>query len=729
MKKFIFLLVLLALLVYFRWLSFGIFTSGDSLFYYSDFLKSFIHPSVWSNSHNLGLINVVLWRFPIGFANGLFGILGFSINISEKFLYFWPTLIFANIASFLLVRKVTKSNLAGFVGAIIFNYNTYYFVGITAFLIYAAAPWVIFSLLFFMKSLEKKSHLFSLLSLLFLFVAGSYDFRVAYIGVFLLLFYFIFYYLIVSRKMLRKSFLLLLEIIVGFAILNIYWVLPMLKLGSLTSNSVLDRTLFGNEFLNVLYSISFYHPFWTGTKTAYFHPQQIMAYFWLIPIFAFLGLYLNRKNKNILFFGIITLLGIFLTKQVGHPFPNIYPFLFEHVPGFNAFREASKFYFLIALSYSVLIGAFISWIWKNWKIGRSRVYGKYFLLGLTIFVFLWNTLPIFTGSIQSLFIERHIPKDYIILKDFIANQDQYYRTLWIPSSSTWSFYTDKNPRIKNISLLNDNLWNKFITTGNYIDTDKGRFYIKYLNQQHMVSLLNLSSVKYIVVPLEDKQNHAELFIYYGKNRQYYIDELDKINYLNRINIGTKEIAVYENYNYRPHVYATAEKETIYKDLRPTIYDVRSKFITPTQYQVSINNVKEPFYLNFSESYHPQWKLYLGDFKWYNILFNKQKSISDKDHLQNDATLNSYFLDPKQVCLSHEALAKGDKVNDGCVRNKDGSYDIDMTLYFAPQSWLYLGLIISGSTLVLVLRYLIFILSGEARSRFARERDLYDKRKN
>ena len=301
MKKLVGVLVALSLCVYFRWLSFNIFTSGDSLFYTSNFLKNYINPSIWSSWSNLGYVNVLIWRLPIDFINGIFGIFGFGINISEKFLYFWPTLILTNIASFLLVKKVTKSNLAGFIGAIVFNYNTYYFVGITAFLIYAAAPWSIFAILFFMEALEKKSYVYPLLSILFLFMSGSYDFRIAYITVFLLLFYSIFYCLFVSPGTLKKNIILFIETVIGFILLNLYWVLPMLRLGSLTSNSTLDRGLFGNEFLNILYAVSFYHPFWTGTETAYFNPQPIMSYFWLIPIFAFLGLYLNRNVIKIFY--------------------------------------------------------------------------------------------------------------------------------------------------------------------------------------------------------------------------------------------------------------------------------------------------------------------------------------------------------------------------------------------------------------------------------------------
>lgn len=55
------------------------------------------------------------------------------------------------------------------------------------------------------------------------------------------------------------------------------------------------------------------------------------------------------------FFAVLALLGIFLSKQVAPPGGFVYKLLFDHFPGFSAFREASKFYVLIAMSYSVMI--------------------------------------------------------------------------------------------------------------------------------------------------------------------------------------------------------------------------------------------------------------------------------------------------------------------------------------------------------------------------------------
>lgn len=711
-NKYLFLLLIIGIIAYFRWFSFNIFANGDWSFSFSNSLKNLSFNYVWFNLNNFGSVSFTIWRFPVNFLQSSIANLGYGTNISEKLFIFWPTIIFANIFSFLLFKKILKSNIGAFIGAIIFNYNTYFLISSGAFLLYAATPWVLLSLLSLIKALETGKKYLYVISGLTLFLAGSYDFRVAYIGVFILFFYSFYYFfsiknLSISVKFLKSLFSSFITFFV-FGLLNIYWILPMIKLGSLTSNVALSRGLFGNEFLNILYSITLFHPFWTGTTPAWFIVEPILSYFWFIPVFVFLGLWLNKKNKNILFFGLIALLGIFLTKQAAHPFPNIYPWLFNHIIGFNAFREASKFYFLIALGYAVLIGGFISWIWQNWTDNKRKLYGKYMITFIILIIFLWNIKPVLSGEFRGVFIPRYIPNDYLIVKDFILKDKDYSRTLWIPNSSTWSIYTVNHPTVDTASALSKyNYWIDYI---NKLPIDKykdGQLMIKTLTLPLSNNLLDISSVKYVFVPIRDIANDADFFIYYGESRSYYINELNRINWLRRINIGTKDVIIYENFNYKPHIYLTDEKETINKE--QTYKTIDYKFVNPTEYTFSFKNISNPFYLNFSEAFDTGWNIRVGSFNWFDVLKNKNYFISDKYHFQNDATLNSYLLDPKSICRQF-----------ACKQNADGSYDISGTLYFAPQSYMYLGLIISGSTLIIIFGYLGFIGFNSLKRKYERK---------
>lgn len=687
-------LIAISCFVYFRWFLFKPSAGGDWHYYNPDSLRdAFLH-FTWISSYNLGGVDLVSWRFPIDIFKFLIGFLGFDSSISDKLTVFWPSVIFGNIASFLLVKKILKSNLAAFIGAIVFNFNTYFITTNSAYLIYGATSWVIFSFISFMTLLETRKYKFSIFSALLLFVSASYDFRVAYIGVFLCFLYFVFYLGVINRKHIGSYILSFLFFIFSFGLLSLYWVLFMLKLGSLTTNSILNRTLFGNEFLNVLYSISLYHPFWTGKEPVYFITQQIMPYFWLIPIIAFLGLYLNRKNKNILFFGIIALLGIFLTKQVGVPFSNVYPWLFKYFPGFNAFREASKFYFLIILGYSVLIGAFIDWIWQYKTNDKYKVYARYFLTFFIAIIFLFNVKPIITGEVNGIYVDRSIPNSYQGISQLLEG-DNYFRTIWVPTHPKWAFYSNSHPIVGLQNIL-DTEWEGFIHSESFRNESLGEAMTGFLKRNYSNNLLDMSSVKYVIVPYNDPQGDINIFQYYGEEKSYYINELSKLNYLSKLNIGVNDLAVYENHDYKPHVYLTKEKESIKKSQQ--YREVDFQFINPTEYKIYLNNINVPVYLNFSDTYHPQWKIRIGNFSWWDALFGNSYFLPDENHFKNDANLNSFYIDPKEACRLYE----------GCTKNEDGSYDIELTLFFRPQAYMYVGGIISLTTLISMLGYLGYV---------------------
>ena len=705
-NKFVIFILLISSGVYFRWLSFSIFTYGDGGFQFFDTLKEIPGFGIW-NSFGLGSVNLLPWRLvgPSSLIYGLFGILGFNSNIADKFIMNWPWIILSVISSFFLVRKITKSDIGGLIGSFVFSFNTYFLAINTQgqLLLSTASFFAVFSLLFFIKSLEEKKIYLIILTALFLFFTGANDFRMLYIAVWLIFFYFLCFLVLRKKPLNYKIFLrdVLFSIspIIILFLLNIFWIATSFKTGTLTNNDLFNRTLFGSDYFDITKAITLFHPFWNGKQPEWFVGQSIPIYFWLIPFFAFLGLLLNRRNRNVLFFGFVSLLGIFLAKQVSEPLGYIYKWLFENFPLFNAFREASKFYFLIALGYSVLIGEFAAWLWQNWNKQKWQIYGKYLLIFLISFVFLWNAKPIITGEIGSMFVPRQIPNDYLVLKDYILKQPEYFRTFWTPNNPRWAIYTNEKPIISDVNVIGRE-WEKNVSLNpEYINLPVNEQITEIFKIKGANELFDISSIKYVIVPIRDFTNDDDFFIYYGGSenaniRERYISELDKVEWLKKIDIGTKDLVVYENENFKPHIYMTKERETIYQELPYEKVDFEQK--NPSRYKVHLKNVSEPFYLNFSESYHPDWKVEIGNFNWFSAILGKNYFLKGENHMKNNAGLNSFYIDPGYVCNDNN-----------CTKNEDGSYNFDLTLYFKPQSYFYLGLIISGITLIGITGYLVY----------------------
>lgn len=85
---------------------------------------------------------------------------------------------------------------------------------------------------------------------------------------------------------------------------------------------------------------------------------------------------------------------------------------------------------------------------------------------------------------------------------------------------------------------------------------------------------------------------------------------------------------------------------------------------------------------------------LSDGHFYETWF--EKPVDDnQNHLMVNGYANSWNINPNELCLN----------NAKCVKNADGSYDLELVIEFWPQRLFYIGLFISGTTLVGCLGYL------------------------
>ncbi len=110
--------------------------------------------------------------------------------------------------------------------------------------------------------------------------------------------------------------------------------------------------------------------------------------------------------------------------------------------------------------------------------------------------------------------------------------------------------------------------------------------------------------------------------------------------------------------------------------QPTLKYIK---INTEKYQVSIQNAKNVFPFVFIESFHPDWKLYLG-----NKIGFFSKPIDEKYHQLANGFVNSWIIDPIKICSTSS-----------CQHNPDGSYNLEFTVEFSQQKFLNLMFIIAG----------------------------------
>lgn len=699
-KLYILAILVLSLAVYYRWINFSIFTYSDISYTFSETLYGYLNPSVWTSSANLGNVDTLIWRVPFYLMLGFVGSLGYGSNVAEKLLYFWPIIIFGGLSSFLLIRKVFKDDLAAFIGSLVFTYNTY-FLSINTqghHLLTLAFIFAVLALYFYIKYLENNFYILAILTTLFLFITGFYDLRALYIitGILILyLFYFIFFIPGKGKSPFLRQFLIYILPFILLTPLTFYWILPTVMGGSFISNENFGRLISYSEFYKLTHAITLHFPFWTGIVPRWDTFINIPWYFWLFPVMAIMGLIINRKRPVVLFFGLVSAIGILLTKQIDVPFDNLYIWLYRFVPGFNAFREASKFYFLIVLGYSVLIGSLIS--------SRRGITGEGFIkkYALQLFVIgavilsLWNSKSLITGEIGTLFIPKKLPVDMIRTKNFIFNQSNYFRTAWIHPPVRWILASNDHPLI-NMNTFVFDIANSQSTKSFDSKIQSGKYTLMNIEDNRMDRMLDFASVKYVMVLKDDKETTDLIYKSIGISGEEVENSLESINYLKRVDIGTKDILVYENKGFRPHIYSTTKREGL--DIDVEYNPVSFETISPSEYKLTLNDIDKPTYIHFTDAYHPKWTIKAGKFNWFSSVVNKEYFLADKYHTKSIAGSNTFFINPDSFCsLSN------------CVKSDDGKYDITLTIFFRPQAYLLLGMYITALTLLSLIMTTVYII--------------------
>ena len=150
----LFFLVFASIIAYWQWwFKWDIITYSDWSFHYVESMKEFMSsPYVWSNS-SFGNVVLTSAFYPIRLLMGVCSYL-FSFALVERLVFFFPYTILGPLGSFLLCRKIIKSDIGSIVASFVYIFNTYMIVANnghnTLSTAYSFAPLII---LYFMKTL------------------------------------------------------------------------------------------------------------------------------------------------------------------------------------------------------------------------------------------------------------------------------------------------------------------------------------------------------------------------------------------------------------------------------------------------------------------------------------------------------------------------------------------------------------------------------------------------
>lgn len=363
------LLIVVLIVIFRNWFMPTYLSSGDWIYYYPSLIKQTSFLSAW-DIRNIGMggsMLPTLWleAYTVGTMKLSFGI---GWLLYERIFWFFPYLLCGFVTLYWMYKRFLFGRYAGLLSVFLFLGNTYALMlvgggqmGIA--LAYVFAGFCLIACDSFLKRLSYKNAMvlgvsFGILTML--------DIRVTYMMLLVLSLYLLFSFSYIQKKLIRFLYLLFVAgiIVIG---LHMFWLLPtLLSHGSafqqFSSVYTSESAVRFFSFANFENTISLLHPNWPDNifgKVGFMRPEFVG-----IPVLAYSALFFLKKpkskkdtyiNKMILYFSMLGLLGAFLAKGTQDPFGQVYIWLFIHFPGFILFRDPTKWYLLIAMSYAMLI--------------------------------------------------------------------------------------------------------------------------------------------------------------------------------------------------------------------------------------------------------------------------------------------------------------------------------------------------------------------------------------
>ncbi|MCR4264449.1 MAG: hypothetical protein NUV98_07090 [Candidatus Roizmanbacteria bacterium] len=657
------------ILPFITWFSSRIVIGGDWRFFWQKNTEDFlVYTQAWDASLNggLGKSNLeILWlNTYLGFGGHILtNILHIPWNISEKILFFWPIIFFSILGPYVISGLFTKRRLFRFISSFIYLTNTYALmiasggqVGIL--LSYAVAPLSLYYFIRLFRALYASAEaqkpvriihtaiqfgLVSSFQMLFeprMFIITVASF-IIFAGIHSIAYPF-------NKKSAGRFFQMLyanLEVsIVIVLLLHAFWILPVFvslptessftSLSTIASADYFSFTRFENAF-------TLLHPNWPENvfgKTYFMRFQ-----FLIIPLIGFGSLWFLKRSTQkrdsflpvtVLFSGMLIIIGSFLAKGTNDPFGAVYQYATTHVPGFMAFRDASKFFLLVSVGYSLLLPASLLLITQKDFMKRLKHAPLYVA---TIFGGIWIFLhvPALTGEIGGTFKPATAPSEYAELYADITGDSRFYRTLWVPQISRFTPGTNQHPAVSITSLVSP------------YDTEALQSFFSDLKTEKYLQDLGIG---YVILPSDP---YGELFL---SDRTFSEDVLsqtksilDRTSYLSPVKT-VNNLSVYL-------VKDPSERMTI--SVNGMTQDTLYKSISPSEYSVDLTEQASDYVLLFAETYDPNWKLI-------------DSSGSATNSVKTKVGTNSFTIS----------------------KEMSGTYRI----YYSLQDWVHRGQIISVTTM-------------------------------
>lgn len=537
-------LIISVFLVYWRWFLPFPHVANDLHVSYTRELESHLNiPFVWNGEGAVGMGEssvFSVWNWPVEALFGLLGNLGLSHNVLNQYLALGLGLLVGGYSVYLVSRYFKLGNFGRIISVVFYLVNTYVLLLVDGGQLSIALAYFWFPLAFLtVLKAVKKGFREKLLGGLAVSVLGFFDIRFVYVLFLLLLLKFLYDLILGSEEG-------VLELIkewagaafvagVVFAGLHAYWLYPALKVQAPTLPETYQRVSQTSflSFAELGHGLFLQQPHWF--KNVFGKVSEVKLEFLLIPILVFLAPVLvrpkNNKQRaiNVGFWLLTALVGIFLVKGANPPLPEVYPWLFANVPGFSLFRDPTKFFFLVALSYAVLIGITVDELSTrlrrisekvNSELLKNYVFNYKTLVFLIIAYLLLLINPVYTGRMTGTFSGPVYKEEFFEVADILREDGDFGRVFWIPTKAPLGYSSPTHPSVEASRLVQKRPF-AIGTVGTYEQ-------FNFLREApFMGELFKVAGIDYIAYPFPDTRRE----VLKRDNIDYYHAFLDQLTNL------------------------------------------------------------------------------------------------------------------------------------------------------------------------------------------------------
>lgn len=576
----------------------------------------------------------------------------------------------------------------------------------------------------FLKNNNYK-YLFYFLLLTFFNIFNPVYFFINFISVISLIIFLKLFYNFKIDKIIKKTLLILLSYLPSLILVFIVLFISPLYVtdGGLIGAGPLAREDFyslNTSYINILKQTSDWGFFGQWNGSLYYEFSKVYRSAWFsilafIPYLLFLFLFIlnlkngttNSKKKIIFLLSLFLLLFQFL---LGLKNP-LYKYLYDNFSVFQVFRNITKF---APLLYLVLIMILSLLIASLNNIRKYRIAILMVLLMTCVYNYpFWSYYAWFFESRIIVAMPSYFKETADYLNSNLSIND---KILVLPATYALENYKwgGKTKFIQgNIFdvLLNNNIrsyrLSPVLIGDIFFQVDSAKLFKKVNNTRGadvdyklFLDFVKKYNLNYIVVTKDLVSEYQDLnALRVWLNNNHY----QKIN-----SFGNNDIYLNNN---------------IFKPILSFNGDIYFERKNAKDYDIYIKNIKKnsPGNLVFQDSFSKYWNLYLRPISEnYNgeLSYLWEKSVFDDTHQLINQYANSWTIDPEYV--------KQNFSKEYYKENPDGSIDVELTLYFKPQLYFYLGLIISGATLLIYFSYFSYVGIVALRKKKKDSRVLADK---